>query len=402
MADSILRGKRILVVDDEPDVLESFKELVLADVPDCRIDEAQTYEQAISLIQATSYDLVVLDIMGVRGFDLLEAAVKRDFKVANGHEHLMSRQHLPKYLKAAENTGVARTLLVASSEYTMMGAGHDPAKGNDENSRELLEAARENPGRIVPFCTLHPSDPRKLEKLKQFVAEGAKGLKLYTGHGNFYTVALDAEDMMPVYAYCEETALPICWHVNITKYSAEFERVMQRHPKLIVIVPHFGVTFFRPRDPLFQHFGRLMDSFPNLYTDTSFGTREIMIGGFEAVSRDPDIFREFIVKRSDRILFGTDMVVTGNKEKTQEWIEAVLRACRDVLEKETYHCFMGARGAAYNKNPENVYGLFRGLALPDDVLKKIYETNFERLFPSSGTRFTRGRPWTLRSSDGPK
>lgn len=307
----------------------------------------------------------------------------RDFKVANAHEHLMARQYLAKYLKAAENTGVVRTLMVASSDYTLKGAGNDPAKGNDENTRELIEAAKENPGKIVPFCTIHPSDPEKLVKIKQFVAEGAKGLKLYTGHGNFYTIPLDDESMMPVYAFCEETALPICWHVNIVKYGQEFERVMQRFPKLIVIVPHFGVTFFRPRDPMFQYFEKLMDTYPSLYTDTSFGTRDIMVAGLEAVSRDPEPFREFITKHTDRTLFGTDMVVTGNKEKTQEWIEAVLRACRDVLEKETYHCFMGARGSAYCKNPENFYGLYRGLALPDDILKKVYETNFERLFPSS-------------------
>jgi len=99
MADSILQGKRILVVDDEPDVLESFKELVLADVADCHIDEAQTYEQAICLIQTSHYDLIVLDIMGVRGFDLLEAAVKRHFKVAMLSAHAMTPEALARSYK---------------------------------------------------------------------------------------------------------------------------------------------------------------------------------------------------------------------------------------------------------------------------------------------------------------
>jgi CheY-like chemotaxis protein len=82
MADSILKGKHILAVDDEPDVLETFREMILIDVPDCHIDEARTYETALDLIRTRTYDLVVLDIMGVRGFDLLEAAVQRKFKVA--------------------------------------------------------------------------------------------------------------------------------------------------------------------------------------------------------------------------------------------------------------------------------------------------------------------------------
>lgn len=306
----------------------------------------------------------------------------RDFQVVNAHEHLFSRKYLDKYFKAAEDTGVVRTLFVASSEYTLMGAGHDQTKGNDANTEEVLAAAKEFPGKIIPFCTIHPSDPQKLEKIKQYVAEGAMGLKLYTGHGNFHDQPLDAEDMLPVYAYCAETGLPICWHVNFDKYADEFARVMARFPKLVVIVPHFGVTFFRPHDRPFQEFQRLLDTYPNLYTDTSFGTRQILVQGIEAVSKDPDVFRAFIAKYSDRVLFGTDMVVTGNKEKTREWVAAVIRACREVLEKDTFSFPMGAKGSPYaSPRSANTRGVFRGLALPDDVLRKIYETNIERIFP---------------------
>lgn len=305
----------------------------------------------------------------------------KDFKVFNAHEHLFSEKYLDKYLKAAAATGVASTLFVASSEFTLKGEGFDPAKGNDENSAELNRLANQHPGKIVPFCTIHPSDPAVLDKVKRFVAEGARGLKLYTGHGNFYDRPLDDESMFPVYAYCEETQLPICWHVNLLKYAAEFERVMTKFPKLVVIVPHFGVTFWRPEGPEFALFQTLLDRFPNLYTDTSFGTREILVGGLENVSRAPEIFRAVFEKYSDRILWGTDMVVTGNREKTAEWIEAVLRACRDVLEKDTYVFFMGARGSLYaQKEANNTYGIYRGLNLPDDILKKVYETNARKLF----------------------
>jgi DNA-binding NtrC family response regulator len=94
MADSILKGKRLLAVDDEPDVLDTFTEMVLADVPDCHIDQARSYEEALALIETGSYDLVVLDIMGVRGFDLLEAAVKRRFKVAMLTAHALTPEAL--------------------------------------------------------------------------------------------------------------------------------------------------------------------------------------------------------------------------------------------------------------------------------------------------------------------
>jgi DNA-binding NtrC family response regulator len=96
MAESILNGKRLLAVDDEPDVLESLEELVLADAPRCRIEKAESYDDAIRLLESNSYDLVVLDIMGVRGFDLLETAVKRDFRVAMLTAHALTPDALKR------------------------------------------------------------------------------------------------------------------------------------------------------------------------------------------------------------------------------------------------------------------------------------------------------------------
>jgi DNA-binding NtrC family response regulator len=96
MAEAILNDKRLLVVDDEPDVLESLEELVLADAPRCRIDKAGSYEDAVALLEANTYDLVVLDIMGVRGFDLLEVAVRRHFRVAMLTAHALTPEALKR------------------------------------------------------------------------------------------------------------------------------------------------------------------------------------------------------------------------------------------------------------------------------------------------------------------
>ena len=65
-----LEGKRILIVDDEPDVLETLSELL--DM--CEIDTAPNFEFAARLIAENTYDIAVFDIMGVRGYDLLELA----------------------------------------------------------------------------------------------------------------------------------------------------------------------------------------------------------------------------------------------------------------------------------------------------------------------------------------
>jgi DNA-binding response OmpR family regulator len=69
----VIVGKRLLVVDDERDILEALTELLEV----CKIDRASSFEEAKKLLEQYDYDLAVLDIMGVRGFDLLEIANRR-------------------------------------------------------------------------------------------------------------------------------------------------------------------------------------------------------------------------------------------------------------------------------------------------------------------------------------
>ena len=79
--ESVLNNKRILAVDDEPDILEVLKEEILSAAPECHIDTATSYEKASELLTSWSYDLVILDIMGVRGFDLLRSATSRPYPI---------------------------------------------------------------------------------------------------------------------------------------------------------------------------------------------------------------------------------------------------------------------------------------------------------------------------------
>ncbi len=65
----ILNGKRILVVDDEPDILDTVSEVLNTSKVIC----VGTFDEARELIAKESFDLVILDIMGVNGFALLEA-----------------------------------------------------------------------------------------------------------------------------------------------------------------------------------------------------------------------------------------------------------------------------------------------------------------------------------------
>ena len=96
MTESILNDKRILAVDDEPDVLAVLEDEILGAAPKCKFEKATTYEDAVKKLKSQTYDVVILDIMGVRGFDLLELAVSRNFRVAMLTAHALSPEALKR------------------------------------------------------------------------------------------------------------------------------------------------------------------------------------------------------------------------------------------------------------------------------------------------------------------
>lgn len=85
-----LTGKKILVVDDEPDVLETVKDQLSV----CEIFTAGDFHSAYDLIKNESFDLIILDIMGVNGFALLEAARNRKTPAAMLTAHAVNVESL--------------------------------------------------------------------------------------------------------------------------------------------------------------------------------------------------------------------------------------------------------------------------------------------------------------------
>ena len=80
---------------------------------------------------------------------------------------------------------------------------------------------------------------------------------------------------------------------------------------------------------------RLMDLYPNLYGDLSAGS------GANSISRDREFGREFMIRRQDRLLFGTDYLQPGQEVPQFE--------------------------------------LFDSLNLPAEVARKIFRGNAERV-----------------------
>jgi len=93
--EKILRGKRILIVDDEEDILDFLTEILEV----CKIDRASTFEEGKKLLESHYYNAAVLDIMGVRGYELLEIANERGIPALMLTAHALSRDNLKKSFK---------------------------------------------------------------------------------------------------------------------------------------------------------------------------------------------------------------------------------------------------------------------------------------------------------------
>ncbi len=101
----LLNDKLILAVDDEEDVLAIIQE-ELSESADVKLHLASTFETAQHCLQSHQYDLVILDIMGVRGFDLLKIATEAQFPTVMLTAHAFT----PEALKQSIESG-ARAFL---------------------------------------------------------------------------------------------------------------------------------------------------------------------------------------------------------------------------------------------------------------------------------------------------
>jgi DNA-binding response OmpR family regulator len=102
--EEILKGKRILIVDDEPDILETLEEIL--DM--CFVDTAPNYETAKKFLSKNTYDAAILDIMGVRGYDLLKLTKEKNVPALMLTAHALSPDNLVKSIKGGAQSYVPK------------------------------------------------------------------------------------------------------------------------------------------------------------------------------------------------------------------------------------------------------------------------------------------------------
>jgi predicted TIM-barrel fold metal-dependent hydrolase len=269
------------------------------------------------------------------------------------------------------------------------GQGAELVKGRDN-------LAGRYPGRFVVFANLDFAGieqpgwgERAAAQLARDFEAGARGLKIYKSLGMSTTdasgarVPVDDPRIDPVWAKCGELGIPVLIHTAEPrsffdpqdKYNerwlelkqfpqrarppekfppfeqllAEQHRMFAKHPKTRFIDAHLG---WLGGD--LGRLGKLFDQMPNVYTEIGAVLAEL--------GRQPKFAREFLTKYQDRVMFGKD-----------SWAADEYLVYFRVLETDDEYFDYYRKRHAFWK--------MYGLALPDEVLKKIYYKNALRVIP---------------------
>jgi len=118
--ESWLKGKKILVVDDEEDVLETVTEILEM----ANVDSALDYNTASEKIAHNKYDLAILDIMGVNGLTLLEEAVEKNIPTIMLTAHSMDYKTLMLSIRKGSIAFLPKEMMADLDRYvdTLMNA----------------------------------------------------------------------------------------------------------------------------------------------------------------------------------------------------------------------------------------------------------------------------------------
>jgi predicted TIM-barrel fold metal-dependent hydrolase len=200
----------------------------------------------------------------------------------------------------------------------------------------VLEQTRPYRDRLIPFCCIDPrtsftgGHKALVAMLQKYLDAGAKG---FGEHKNGLT--FDDPRNMAIYAACAELKLPLLFHIdnlrNLDKPGLPgLENALKAHPdcRFVGHGPGWWASISGDASDLGGYpktkvapggaIDKLMDEYPNIYGDLSAGS------GAGALSRDLDFAREFLVRRQDRIMFGTDFLAPKQEVPQFELFEQKL------------------------------------------------------------------------------
>lgn len=195
-------------------------------------------------------------------------------------------------------------------------------RATDEDKAKQEMAKR--PGVFARSVGTDPAQPGADEVIHQAIRDGAVSVGELKYH-----LALDSPEMRRIYELCAEMQVPVMMHIqNFPHFAGElpyntgypqFDKVLRAYPKTNFI--GHGDLFWAhisadvptdrgyPSGPIKP--GGLTDKFlsdfPNMYADVSANS------GNNALSRDTEFSRDFIVRHRGKLIFGSDCACADGK-----------------------------------------------------------------------------------------
>jgi predicted TIM-barrel fold metal-dependent hydrolase len=229
-----------------------------------------------------------------------------------------------------DRNSVSQTVVLALIQYP---ENHFPSQSeNIFSSDEIFEKFEATNGRVLPFCVVHPdaytSTKEIVKILKRFKEKGAIGfgeLKPKNEQGKSMKLALDDKRMVRIYEACAAVDFPVLFHidssfvVDVPELPA-LEGMLKKFPEVNFTGHATGwwnsisgdVKDFKgyPKGKITPGGAavRLLEKYPNMYADLSANS------GLNAIVRDSEFGRTFLVDYSHKLLFGTDIFGGPDKE----------------------------------------------------------------------------------------
>jgi uncharacterized protein len=306
---------------------------------------------------------------------------------------------------AAGSLGTPESLAEFVKKLDSIGVGVFVSADNTSGARltQILDVVRNSPYRDrirvfagIPLQSVGPGWGEKaVAQLEADVKAGAvgvgevsKGFGMTTRKADGTRLAIDEPLLDPFWAACARLGIPAFIHTaeppeffnqpdmhnerwlelalfadrrNYGPEKVKFEQLMterdnlfRKHPKTTFIAAHFG---WHAMD--LKRAAKLLDDFPNV--NLELGAILYDLG------RQPRAAREFFIKYQNRILFGKDAFEP--EEYPYYW--RVLETNDEYFDYyRDYHAFW------------KMYGM----GLPDDVLRKVYYENANRIVPGMPAR----------------
>lgn len=184
----------------------------------------------------------------------------------------------------------------------------------------VLDRTKPHRDRLIPFCSIDPrtinlgSYEAKRDLLLRYKDAGARGFGEHKAG-----IPIDDPRNLELFKACAEVGFPVIFHLDNSRNTDKpglpgLENVLKQIPDGIFIGHAQGwwasISGELTQSELQAYpagkvtpggaIDRLMDAYPNIYGDLSAGS------GANAISRDREFGREFLIRRADRLLWGTD------------------------------------------------------------------------------------------------